>query len=105
MKTNQRIANPVTGAEGNMLPTKYREISPKEDLSEPVKLFIYDPQQLKAMSIKRYNFLRDQCSGNRIRKREADKNQVETLLPGLDLDFGSCTFNRDERSLLGVIQC
>lgn len=47
------------GANGNQPPTDYSKTNPKEDLSESVKLYMYNPDKLKNSSMKRYNFIRD----------------------------------------------
>jgi hypothetical protein len=51
------------GAPGNMPPTNYGKKSPLEDMSESVKMYVYDPQRLQASSMARYNFIRDQIYG------------------------------------------
>ena len=53
----------LTGAQGNQTPTDYARTNPKEDLSESVMMYVYDPQKLQTSSVKRYNFIRDQIFG------------------------------------------
>jgi len=51
------------GANGNQPPTAYSKTNPKEDLSESVKLYMYNPDKLKNSSMKRYVFIRDHMFG------------------------------------------
>ncbi len=43
----------------NSPPDEYGKINPKEDMCDSVMWYMYDPQRLKAVSIKRYNAIRD----------------------------------------------
>jgi hypothetical protein len=52
-----------TGALGNQAATDYAKINPKEDLSESIARYVYDPQSLQNSSIQRYNFVRDHIFG------------------------------------------
>jgi hypothetical protein len=47
-------------AQENQPPTNYGNLNPCEDMSESVMMYVYEPEKLKATSLKRYNFIRDQ---------------------------------------------
>jgi hypothetical protein len=51
------------GAPGNWPPTNYGRTKPGEDMSESVKMYVYDPQRLQTSSMQRYNFIKDQMFG------------------------------------------
>lgn len=50
-------------APGNEPPTDYGKTLPGEDMSDSVKMYVYDPQRLQASSMQRYNFIKDQMFG------------------------------------------
>ncbi len=51
------------GAPGNWPPTNYGRTKPGEDMSESVKMYVYDPRRLQTSSMQRYNFIKDQMFG------------------------------------------
>lgn len=48
---------------GNAPPTNYGLKNPKEDMCDSVMMYVYEPEKLKASSMPRYNFIRDQIYG------------------------------------------
>jgi hypothetical protein len=51
---------PITG---NDPPTSYGTTNPKEDMSESVKMYVYNPQLLINSSPQRYNYIRERIYG------------------------------------------
>jgi hypothetical protein len=47
----------------NLPPTQYGMTHPLEDMSDSVKMYVYDPQRLKTSSMDRYNYIRDYMFG------------------------------------------
>ncbi len=47
----------------NLPPTDYGKTNPIEDMSEAVMMYVNDPLNLRAVSMARYNFIRDQIFG------------------------------------------
>jgi len=48
---------------GNNPPTNYGTTNPLEDMSESVKMYVYDPQLLRSSSFNRYVYIRDKIFG------------------------------------------
>ena len=62
-RVNDQNVWTFTGTQGNQAPTDYAKKNPKEDLSESVALYVYNPQALQNSSPQRYNFVRDYVFG------------------------------------------
>lgn len=52
------IGTILTETKEDVCPTSYGETNPEEDLAESAMLYLYDPEELKKKSPKRYSFLK-----------------------------------------------